>query len=169
MDGLYMRRKKGTTLLELVVYIGSSVLILSMAVKVLMLDFKVYNERLLMEKDTNDIEQLFLIIEKNCSYFTKSEYSEENNKAEYVEVNHIGVANNKLVMEYELNGNFNRRKELLLENKELHLKYFECNDFAKVINNTIIARNIDSFSVKQKGNVIYLTIQKNGKVYRKLI
>lgn len=116
------------------------------------------------------MEDLFVLIQKNCKYFNKSE--EEGGMYDIndvIDVNHIEIEDNKLILDNVTNDYFNRRKIMELENNKLILKYYEAGNFAELKNKTILAEGIDKFNVQKKGRLIYISFMKGGKLYNKCI
>lgn len=147
--------KKGSTLLEVLLYMSIS-LVISLMVTVVLMDVKqIYFKSIDKSINVNKIVEGFIIIDNlgKEEELIKVEINNDNIKFYYT--NEIGT----LV------------KELRKEENKLIIKYYKKQGETYITYgspNDIIA-GIEEFSAIKKGKLIYIKIKKEGEIYIKCI
>lgn len=148
-------KKKGVTLLELVLYMSISLVISLTAISIFTELRKVYFKSTEESINVNKIVEGFITID---------------NLAKDKELEKIEMKSNSLKFYY--NGNLSYIvKEVIQDNDKLIIRYYiKQGDIYLSYGapNDIIAE-IEGFNVNKKGKLIYITIKKKGELYIKCI
>lgn len=149
------RKSKGFTLLEIVIYMGLSLMICLMGYKLVMKLKNIYSISIEESLSLNSVEEAFITIDKF---------------AREVDVLDVSNINNKLVINkgYYTNGLYETR---IIEASEgnLLIGYYDSKGEELTGNRRTLIKKIKNFEVVSKGKLIFITFEKGGVTYTKCV
>ena len=149
------RKSKGFTLLEIVIYMGLSLIICLIGYKLVMQVKNIYLKSIEESLSLSSVEEAFITIDKF---------------AREVEVIDISNTNNKLVINkgYYTDDSYEKR---IIEESEgnLLIKYYDSKDKLDYKGKSTLITNISNFNVISKGKLIFITLKKGGVTYTKCL
>lgn len=148
-------RKKGFTLLEILVYISVSSVVLIISTKVLIDTRYIFYSTINSIQNINGIENGFITIDSLVN---------DN------QIRRIEADGNKVSLYYQTNEG-QIIKQLIKDNNDLIIRYYKSNsqEYYPYTGHNDVISNIEDFKVIKKGKLIYLLIKKEGDTYIKSI
>lgn len=149
------RKSKGFTLLEIVIYMGLSLIICLIGYKLVLQVKNIYLKSIEESLSLNSVEEAFITIDKF---------------AREVEVIDISNINNKLVINkgYFTDSYYEKR---IIEGSEgnLLIKYYDSIGNLDYTGKSTLITKISNFNVISKGKLIFITFKKGGVNYTKCL
>lgn len=137
-----IQKKKGVTLIELIIFMSLLVIVLDCSFRVFLYCYKNYKINIKISSHRANLDEMWIFLENNL----------KNNNT-YAEV----YGNHLFLKEYDINLRIhaNNYKFIRLKGNKLVIEDFQGNSLT---NTGIIARDISSFQVERKDNLILIKI-----------
>lgn len=148
------KKNKGFTLIECIVYMFLSVLIMAIGFKILVTSTNAFFKTVNMSLDLNSINEGFLDLDR---------FLNDN------EVQRVTSDENKIIIYKGNEKSIYEMQEISRLENNLVIKYFDIRNLDKYTTRNTIISNISNFHVKNKGRIMYVTIEKGGNEYKRCI
>jgi len=149
------RKRKGFTLLEIVIYMGLSLMICLMGYGLVMKLRNIYLISIEESLSLNSVEEAFISIDKF---------------ARELDVEHISNINNKVVISKGYFTDDSYEKRIIEElNGNLFIGYYDSTEKEFTERKRTLIVNIKNFKVISKGKLIFITFEKGGVTYTKCL
>lgn len=149
------RKCNGFTLLEIVIYMGLSLVICLIGYKEVMQVKNIYLKSIEESLSINSVEEAFITIDKF---------------AREIEVISISNINNKLVINKGHDTDDSYEKRIIEESEgNLLIKYYDSKNILDYKGRSTLIIKISDFNVISKGKLIYITFKKGGVIYTKCL
>ncbi len=148
------KKRKGITLIECITYIGVSVILGCILVKVIINTDYLYLKMVQIYNRKSDVDNVLMNMER----FLNEE-----------DVNKIEVKDNKIII---LKGNEDKnfkKEEIFKDGSKLVIKYYDIRNFEDYNTRNTLGLEVEDFKVNVKGKLIYISLKKGGKEYIKCL
>lgn len=149
------KKNKAFTLVEIVIYMGLSLIICFIGYKFVMNLKKIYSISMEESLSLNSVEEALITIDKFVSEDDVIDISNVDNKVVINKGNHTNVSYERRIIEAS-EGN-------------LLIRYYDCKDKLDYKGKSTLITKIDSFNVISKGKLIFITFKKGGVTYTKCL
>lgn len=149
------KKSKGFTLLEIVIYMGLSLIICLISYKLVMQVKNIYLKSIEESLSLSSVEEAFITIDK---------FARENSEIE------ISNSKNKLVINKGCFTDNSYEKRIIEESEgNLLIKYYDAKDELDYKSRNTLITKISNFKVISKGKLIFITFEKGGGIYTKCL
>lgn len=148
------KARKAVTLLECIAYIGLLAILSLILVKNIINTDNFYMKTRKIYSDKNDIDNLFMNIER---------FMDEE------DVKSIDVENNMLIIYKGNSEKIFEKQEIFKKGNKILIKHYDIRNFEDYNTYNTLDLEVDDFKVKVKKKLIYLIIEKGGRKYIKCL